>query len=202
MLALCPLATPTVSAQQAQSTASTGHRVAVIDVGYVFKNLPAIQAQINKVKAELERHETEIKQKREELNQAALRLKSLKIGTPEYARQEEHVADLDSKLRLDMRRRHSDLGEAEAKIYYDNYQRIRAAVKAVAVHNHINLVLRFNSEAVDPHQGDSAAREIMRNVVYQDNAINLTDTVMRYLERSDDGAQVANGSRAAAGTSR
>ncbi|WP_353620868.1 OmpH family outer membrane protein [Rhodopirellula sp. JC639] len=192
----------TVSAQQAQVTGSPGHRVAVIDVGHVFKNLPAIQAQINKVKAELERHEAEIKQKREELNQAAMRLKSLKVGTPEYARQEEHVADLDSKLRLDMRRRHSDLGEAEAKIYYDNYQRIRAAVKAVAVHNHINLVLRFNSNAVDPQNGESAAREIMRNVVYQDDAINLTDTVMRYLEQQTDGKKVATGNRAAIGTSR
>ncbi|PAY20003.1 hypothetical protein CKO51_08580 [Rhodopirellula sp. SM50] len=190
------------SAQQVSPLDQPGHRVAVIDVGYVFKNLPAIQAQVSKVKAELAKHEAEVKQKRDTLNQAAIRLKSMRPGTTEYNRQEELVASLDSKLRLDMRRRHNEMSEAETKIYYDSYLRLAAAVKAVAVHNNINLVLRLGGDDVDSQQRESVTRHVMRNVVYHDADINITDTVMRYLDQQSKMSQAATGGGAASGTQR
>jgi hypothetical protein len=36
------------------------------------------------------------------------------------------------------------MGEAEAKVYYDNYRRIAAAVRVIATRNNIKLVLRLN----------------------------------------------------------
>ena len=202
-LAISPVsAQQAVSGQQVSSLDQPGHRFAVIDVGFVFKNLPAIQAQVREIKAELAKHEAEVKQKRDALNQAVVRLKSMTPGTSEYARQEEFVADLDSKLRLDMRRRHSEMSEAESKIYYDNYLKLSAAVKAVAIHNNINLVLRFNADDVNPQQHDSVTRHVMRNVVYHDAGINITDTVMRYLEQQTNTSQAAARSGAASGTQR
>ncbi|MDV6031684.1 MAG: OmpH family outer membrane protein [Phycisphaera sp. RhM] len=208
LFAVCALAMSPVSAQQAVPAQQVppldqpGHRVAVIDVGYVFNNLPAIQVQISKVKAELQKHEAEVKQKRDALNQAAIRLKSMTPGTAEYNRQEELVASLDSKLRLDMRRRHNEMSEAEAKIYYDNYLSLSAAVKAVAVHNNINVVLRINGEDVDSQKRDSVMRHVMKHVVFHDPGINITDTVMRYLEQQTKTSQAATGFGATGGTQR
>lgn len=201
-LAVFSLAPATGSAQQAESTHQPGHRVAVIDVGYIFKNLPAIKAQVSKVQGDIKKHEAELKQKRDTLKQSVAQLKTLKVGTAEYARQEEHVAKLDCKLRLDTRHRHHELGDAEAKIYYDNYQRITAAVKAIATHNNIKLVLRFNSKDMDLEQRDSVARGVMRNVVYHDSTMNITNTVMRYLEQQTKTSQVATGGSAASATNR
>ncbi len=208
LFAVCALPVSPVSAQQAVSAQQVppldqpGHRFAVIDVGHVFKTLPAIQAQISKVKAELQKHEAEVKQKRDALNQAAIRLKSMTPGTAEYNRQEELVASLDSKLRLDMRRRHNEMSEAEAKIYYDNYLSLSAAVKAVAVHNNINVVLRINGEDVDSQKRDSVTRHVMRNIVFHDPGINITDTVMRYLEQQTQTSQAATGFGSTGGTQR
>jgi Skp family chaperone for outer membrane proteins len=201
-LAVSALAPATLVAQQADSTQSAGHRVAVIDVGYIFKNLPAIKAQVSKVEGDMKKYEAELKQQRDTLKQAVEQLKTLKVGTLDYARQEERVADLESKLRLDKTRKHNQLRGVEAQIYYDNYQRIAAAVKAIATHNNIKLVLRFNSEDMDLEQNDSVVRGVMKNVVYQDSTINITNTVMKYLARQTNTAQVATGDSAASGTQR
>ncbi len=196
MFAVSALAPATVSAQQAESTHQPGHRVALIDVGYIFKNLPEIKAQVSKVESDLRAYEAEIKQKQDTLKQSAAQLKTLKVDTDDYARQEEHVANLGSRLRLDMARKRQELRDAEAKIYYENYQRIAAAVKAIATHNNIQLVLRFNSEDMALEQSESVARAVMKNVVYLDSTIDMTKTVMRYLEQQTN--KVATGDSAAA----
>ena len=115
-IAVSTFAPPTASAQPAEASHPPGHRVAVIDVGYIFKNLPAIKAQVSKVQSELKEYEKELKQKRDEMMQAVTKLKMMKVGTPEYASQEEHVANLDSKLRLEARHKHYEFRNAEAKV--------------------------------------------------------------------------------------
>jgi Skp family chaperone for outer membrane proteins len=190
-LAGSALAPATVLAQQAEPAHQPGHRVALVDVGYIFKNLPAIKAHVSKVQSDREKDEAEIKQKRDTLKQAVEQLKTLKVGTVEYARQEEYVANLDSKLRLNGIREHRGLGDAEAIIYYDNYQRIAAAVRAVAIHNNIKLVLRYDSEDIDSQQNDSVVRGVMNNVVYHDSTIDMTNVVIRYLEKQTDTSQDA-----------
>lgn len=192
-LAVCTLAAGSLSAQ---SSYQAGNDIAVIDVAYIFKNLPDIKAQVSKVESDLKAREAELKQKRDVLNQSIAQLKTLKVGTADYARHEERVASLDTKLRLDTARIRQELNSAQAKIYYDNYQRIAAAVKAIATHNHIKLVLRFDSEEMDLEKNDSVARGLMKSIVFHDPSIDMTDTVMKYLEQQAAKTQVASGRRA------
>lgn len=162
----------------------TGHRIAVVDVAYIFKTHPGIKAQVEKVENDLKTYDAELKTKREELKQAAERLKTFKVGSPEYAAQEEQVASMESKLRLDMARKRKELADAEARIYFDNYQLIANGVKFLANHYKINLVLRYNSEAMDPGQGDSVIRGVMKNIVYHDESLDMTKGVMQYLDQT------------------
>ncbi len=76
---------------------------------------------------------------------------------------------MESKLRLDMNRKRKELADAEAKIYFDNYQLIANGVKFLAQHYKINLVLRYNSEDMDLEKGDSVIRGVMKNIVYHDD---------------------------------
>jgi len=68
-----------------------------------------------------------------ELKQAAERLKTFKVNSPEYAAQEEQVASMESKLRLDMARKRKELADAEASIYYENYKLIANGVSTPLV---------------------------------------------------------------------
>jgi len=166
-----------------------GHRIAVVDVAYIFKNHPGIKAQVTEVENNLKKFDGQLKGQREELKTMIEKLKAFKPGSPDYTNLEEQVASMDSKLRLDMTRKRKELAEAEAKIYYDNYQRIAAGVKFLAEHYKINLVLRYNSEDMDLDKGDSVIRGVMRNVVYHDESLDMTKAVMQYLDKT---MQVAN----------
>ena len=179
MVSLCPLAPGFASAQE-----STGHRIAVVDVAHIFKNHAGIKAQVEKVEAELKAYEAELQAKREELKQAAEQLKSFKVGSAEYAAQEERIASMDSKLRLDMNRKRKELADAEARIYFENYKLIANGVKFLANYYKINLVLRYNSEGMDLENSDTVIRNVMKNIVYHDESLDMTKGVMQYLDET------------------
>lgn len=160
------------------------HRIAVVDVAHIFKNHPGIKAQVEKVEADLKAYDAQLQAKREELKQAAEQLKSFKVGSAEYATQEELVASMESKLRLDMARTRKELSDAEAKIYFQNYKLIADGVKFLANHYKINLVLRYNSEDMDLANGESVIRGVMKNIVYHDESLDMTKGVMQYLDQS------------------
>ena len=192
-LAASAMMPATVSAQD-----SAGHRVAVVDVAFIFKNSPTIKAQVSKVEGDLKAYEGTLNGKRDQLKAAAEQLKSFKAGSPEYAAQEEKVASLESKLRLDMARKRKELADAEAQIYFANYQRIAEGVGFLAKHYKVNLVLRYNSEDMDLEKGESVIRGVMKNIVYHDDSLDMTKGVMQYLEKFN--SEVAG--RPAAGATR
>jgi Skp family chaperone for outer membrane proteins len=172
----------TTGTAPAQNSASSGPtRVAVVDVAKILKEHPAIQAEVKRIEKELEAYDAELKQKREELRALVENLKTLTAGTPDYTRQEERIAELDSKLRLEMRRKQQELVEAEARIYYDNYQQIAAAVKRIAEYNKIDLVIRYNSEQMDINNQETVIRGVMKNVVYHSSALDITKVTMDLL---------------------
>jgi Skp family chaperone for outer membrane proteins len=176
--------TTSVLAPVAASADEAGHRIAVVDVAYIFKNHEGIKGQVGKVEKDLKSYDTQLKGQREELKQAIELLKEYKVGTPKYAQQEEQVAGMESKLRLEMNRKRKELADAEARIYYDNYQLIATGVKFLAQHYKINLVLRYNSEDMDLEKGDSVIRGVMKNIVYHDKALDMTQGVMQYLDKT------------------
>ena len=181
-LAIATISILAPAAASAQESAP--HRIAVVDVAYIFKNHPGIKAQVTRVETDLKNYDAELKQKREALKTAAEKLKTFQVGSPEYSAQEEQVASMESKLRLDMARKRKELADAEARIYFENYQQIAAGVKFLANHYKINLVLRYNSEEMNQGQGDSVIRGVMKNIVYHDDALDMTKGVMQYLDKA------------------
>jgi Skp family chaperone for outer membrane proteins len=178
MITVSSLTSATARAQDA------GHRIAVVDVAYIFKNHEGIKGQVSQVENDLKEYDNELKGKREELKQAIEQLKTFKPGTQKYIELEEQVASMDSKLRLDMNRKRKELADAEAKIYYENYQLIANGVKFLAQHYKINLVLRYNSEEMDLEKADSVIRGVMQNIVYHDESLDMTKGVMQYLDKT------------------
>ena len=177
MLTVSVLAPVSATAEEA------GHRIAVVDVAYIFKNHEGIKGQVSSVENDLKAYDQELKGKREELKQSIEQLKTFKVGTQKYTEMEEQVASMESKLRLDMNRKKKELADAEARIYFENYQLIANGVKFLAQHYKINLVLRYNSEDMDLEKGDSVIRGVMKNIVYHDESLDMTKGVMQYLDK-------------------
>ena len=155
--------------------------VAVVDVARILKEHPGIQAQVEKVTKDLENYDAQFKKQQEDLKAAVELLKTLTPGSVDYAKQEEQIATMDSRLRLEANRKRKEVVDAEARIYFDNYQMIAEAVERVAVHNKIDVVLRYNSEEMDLENQESVIRGVMKNIVYHNKNLDITPIVMQVL---------------------
>lgn len=162
------------SAQQA-----AGGKIAVIDVAYIFKNSDAIKSEVAQIENSMKAYEQEMANVRKSMQKEAELLKTYKPGSPEYAGQEEKLAGMESKVKLETIRKRKELADAEARIYFDNYQKIRAVVKQVSEYNGIDLVLRYNSEEMELEKQDSVLRGVMKGVVYHSPKLDLTQMVMQ-----------------------
>ncbi len=174
----------TTASAQAPAAGSQGHKIAVVDIGLIFREHPAIKQRLSTVEASVKAADAEITNKRKELQQVVESLKALNPGTPDYAAQEEKAAHLESELKLEASRKRKELAEAEAKIYFESYQQISQVVKKIAEFNQIDLVLRYNSEEMDLQNEDSVLRGLQKSVVYHKDSLNLTPFVMQYLTQA------------------
>lgn len=162
---------------------SSPHKIAVVDVARILKDHPGIKAQVEKVEQDLKNYDAQLSGKRDELKQAVEQLKTFNPGTPEYTDHEEKVAQMESRLRLDMNRKRKELVDAEARIYFENYQMISDTVQKIAEHNRIDLVLRYNGEEMELAKQESVIRGVMKNIVYRSDRLDMTDAVMQVLNQ-------------------
>ena len=184
IVTLTTLVPESVSAQApAQAPPSTGHRIAVVDVAYIFKTHPGIRAEVSRIEKVMQDFQKDVKSQQAELQQLAGKLKQYKIGTAEYTDLEKDLANRDAQLRLQMATKKRELADAEALIYFQNYERITAGVKVMADFYKINLVLRYNSDKMDLEKPDTVIRGVMKNIVYHDEDLDMTKAIMQYLTK-------------------
>jgi len=184
VLAIVSISTLMPAYVSAQTGSTAGHRVAVIDVAYIFKTHPGIRAEVATVEQDLKSFDATLKTKQTDLKAAAEQLKTFKVGSAEYSAQEQQVALMESKLRIDMASKRRQLAETEAQIYFQNYKRITDGVKFMANHYKINLVLRYNSDQMDLEKPDTVIRGVMKNIVYHDEDLDMTKAIMQYLTQA------------------
>ncbi|QDS87790.1 Outer membrane protein (OmpH-like) [Rosistilla ulvae] len=176
----------------AESPTAAG-RFAIIDVAYIFKNAASIKAEVAAIEQQMAGLQRYGKAKQQEMLEEAKAIQALKPGSIEYARQEEKVAELESSLKLEVFRRRKSLADAEASLYFANYQKMHQIIAQLAQYNNIDLVLRYDGEGMDIDKPDTVLRSVMKNVVYRSDAIDLTQIVLAAMEKTQVAAKpVAN----------
>ena len=154
---LCPAALAAVllacglAARPAYAQTS-GTAVAVIDIPYIFKNHVRFQQQIEDIKKDIDAYKEVVTQQQTQLRTEAEKLDQFKPGTREYKDVEENIARMRVEFQLESAKRQKDFMEREAKVYFNVYKEIEAAVADFAARNRIGLVLRYSAEDMDPEQ--------------------------------------------------
>lgn len=159
-----------------------GTAVAVIDVPYIFKNHVRFQQQIEDIKKDIDAYKDVVTQQQTQLRNESEKLNTFKSGTREYKDVEENIARLRVEYQLDSSKRQKEFMEREAKVYFNVYREIEAAVADFATRNRIGLVLRYSAEDMDPSKRESIMQGINRLVIYQ-NRLNITDIILDTLNR-------------------
>ena len=161
-------------------------KVAIVDIGLVFKSHPRFKQQLESLKTQADQFKTTSIAAQQDLVQQAQGLRSYNPGSPEYNALESKLAQQSAAMELDQKNRMRQLMEQEAKLHYDTYQEINAAVAKFCEANDIRLVLRFNGDSMDPNQPASVMQRVNSSVVFHIPQTDITRFIVTEL-----GGQIA-----------
>ena len=170
--AVVALGASVVSAQE------TG-RVAILDVAKVFKDNTSFGDKMAALKAEAERLKGQVTAEQDRIKVEVMKLRDLKPG-PERNKREADLEQQHTHLRTTTRQAESELLSQEARVYFDTYREMQAVVEAIAQANGLSLVLRFDSESVDPNNRNEVIKGVNRAVVFH-RGLDLTKMVSEQL---------------------
>ena len=166
------------------------YHVAVVDVSAIFKRHARFKTTMEQMKKEMEGIEADLKADRQKIAEQEQQRTQFNAGSAEFKQLDEEIARQMAEFNLKMGKLRKDFLEREAKVYYQTYLEVVDAVKYYAERQSIGLVLRFNSEPVDPNRREDVLREINKPVVVEDR-IDITGDVLVLLNRDPAGAQPA-----------
>lgn len=160
------LSAQTQPAQPASSASAGGGRVAVIDIGYIFRNHDRFKQALDQIKVEYENYEKQVREQQQAMTAKAEQLKALPAGSPEYRALEEELAGASTRMRLDLGRKQKERVDKEAKVYFNAYSEIERSVQRFADQYRVDLVVRYNSEEMDPNKPESVLQGINKFIVF------------------------------------
>ena len=162
------------------STASAqekGGIVAVLDVAKVFKENRGFESKMQSIKSTADQLKAEIQQKQEAIKQEAGGLAEFEVGSVERNQMEGALEQKQAALRTQARQAEMDLLTKEARVYYETYEQMQGILKSLASQHGISLVLRFDSQEVDPTNRGEVIKGVNRAIVYQEK-LDLTTLVI------------------------
>ena len=160
-----------------------GMNVALLDVGYIFKNHPGFKSQMDAMKSQVKAFEATLEQEKQQIKTASDQISSFRPGTPEYKKIEERTTKQLADLKVRMQLKQKEIMENEAKIYMATYNQVVTAVTAFANAQNIDLVLRYDraaqpsTQSVDPRE---TLKIINRPVIFE-KRLDISDVILRQL---------------------
>ena len=180
---------PTGSPQAAPAGPKVGpSSIALVDVGYILKNHPNMNANMEGIKAEMTQAQEDIESRRTALlkDQEAIG-KMFEADTPQFKQKQESLISQESKLRVDFMGKEKEFAEKQANVILNSYQSINRAITAVASHYQYDVVLRYSREQndMDAKKPQSVNFGIQRDVLFFNPGIDVTEVVLAVLKRDE-----------------
>lgn len=154
-----------------------------IDMDAVFKGYEKVEFIRKQIEAEANVKKAELTKIMGEAQQVAKEMEKLQPGSPDFKNHDAKMArlkaDLDSARELAQR----EFAMREADALATVYKEIQAMVEAVAKHNHMTYVVRISNEPVSSGDPNSALAAMSRSVVYSDPSGDITEIVVKLLNR-------------------
>ena len=153
--------------------------VAILDVAKVFKENASFGDEMRKLKAEADQLKYEIAKEQDRIKTEVMKLRDMEAG-PKRNRMEADLEQQHTRLRTTARQTESELLSREARVYFDTYREMQAVVEALTKEYGLSLVLRFDSERIDPNNQRSVLKVLSRAVVHH-SKLDLTKMVSQQL---------------------
>ena len=190
-------------AAAAASQAEAPHKIALIDMGRVFKEYKKIEVLKEDWKSEFQVNEENAKKLTAQVQQVIEQMKEFKQGSPEFIKLEKQQTDLAAKLGAFKQTAQRELLRKEAELLKTVYLETMDVVEKFSERFGYTLVMRFNSDTFEGEDMSKMQLVMNRVIVFHRAEDDLTDGVIKYLNHQfDNGQPKATDSRPGAGTPR
>ncbi|MGQ9576244.1 MAG: OmpH family outer membrane protein [Thermoguttaceae bacterium] len=157
--------------------------IALIDVGYIFKNHARFKQQMAELQGDMEREDAAMKRERDQIRALQDQLNELQAGSPDYRQREQEIAQRVADLNVRITLMRKEFLKREARIYHNTYQQIQEAVEEFATRYGVAAVLKFNSEPPDLEKPDEVLRGLNQQVIWFDKSRDITQPILESLKR-------------------
>lgn len=166
------------------SDASAQARVAVVDVGLVFKSHPTFSQELEALKGQADGFKEETMQLQNRLKQKAIEIQgAYGKETDEFRSAETELAQEVAALEIKQKNKLRGLMEKEAQLHYQTYQQIKQAIETYSQQRQINLVLRHSGNEVDQKNPASIMQRVNGKVVFYRAENEITSQIIGMLTR-------------------
>ena len=153
-------------------------KVAIVDIGLIFKSHPNFSQQLAALKQEADQFQTAALQQQQQLIQKAEILKQYTPGSAEYKSAETQLAQQSAAMEVEQRDKMRLLMQQEALLHFNTYAEINELVGTYCKSKEIQLVLRFNSQEMDPKIPASVMQRVNGSVIFHAPNNDITQPII------------------------
>jgi len=175
----------TAQAQNTKPAAATPVKIGLVDMARVFKEYNKFKDLREVLKGKMEARMAEAKKIADEAKEIQGVLKQLNQGSAQFIQKEARLAELTTQFQTKQKLAQAEYVREEAKIFEQVYVESRDVIKLYSEHFKYTLVLRFNSQSLDPENKNpqGIANSLNKLVVYHRQQDDITEAVVEYLNR-------------------
>jgi Skp family chaperone for outer membrane proteins len=153
-------------------------KVALVDVGMVFKNHPSFSQELESLKSEADKFKEETRQMQAALMEKAGVLKNYQPDSDEFRQAETELAKESAALEVQQRSKLRTLMEREAKLHYDTYMQIKSAVSTYCEQRGIQLVMRHDATPMKADQPSAIMQKVNGKIVFHQPNNEITQQIV------------------------
>jgi Skp family chaperone for outer membrane proteins len=171
----------TVFTNTATTVAQT--RVAIVDVGLIFKSHPQFTQQLAALKQAADQFKSASVQQQQGLMQKAEGLKQYQPGSDQFKAIETRLAQESATMEVKQRNKMRTLMQQEAQLHYQTYNQVNSMIQTYCDNTGTQLVLRFNSKQMDANEPNSVMQRVNGSVVFHNPKNDITQQIIARLNQ-------------------
>ena len=183
LTAAAVLALACVTSVLAPTTVQAQTNVALVDIGKIFKSHPVFGQQLEGLRQNAEQFKAQTQQLKQALVQEAQGLQEYEPTSPEYKAEETRLAQKSAAKEVEQRNKMRDIMKMEAQLHFDTYNEIKAMIAEYAQKQGVRMVMRYNSQEIDPAVPASIMQKVNSSIVFHTNQKDITQEIVGQIAR-------------------
>ena len=163
------------------NAASAQTKVAIVDVGAIFKQHTSFAAALEALKNQADGFKAEALKAQQSLAQGAQVLQTLKPDSDDFRAKQTELAQKAAALQVEQNGVMQKLMEKEAMLHHETYQQVNELISKYCDARGIQLVLRYSNQEMDLAKPGSVMQRVNSSVVYHNPNYDITQAIVGQL---------------------